>query len=163
MVCVCGALLCSSVNYHHLELMFNPDRIAASCTSGSFPLPPHLSSGRHSDCHQPAAQVPAAVRASSEEVHPQWHVLLPQAQQDSVHLDQTGLLLLVHLQSRLDSGQRPVSVEGLVKTGERGTVWKVMDGERCTLLPSVGEGMCWDCRSDFQTSFVRWKEAMKTL
>lgn len=134
--------MCSSVSYHDLELMLNPDQVAASCTSGSFPLPPHLSSGRHSDRHQPAAQVTAAVRASSEEVHPKRHVLLPQAQQDSVHLDQTGLLLLVHLQSRFDSGQRPISVEGLVKTGERGTVWKVMDGEQCTLLPSAGEGMC---------------------
>lgn len=109
-------------------------------TSCSFPLPPHLSSGRHPDHHQPAAQVPAAVRASSEEVHPQRHVLLPQAQQDGLHLDTTGLLLF-HLEFRRSSGQKPIPLEELVKTRERGAVWQVMDSECCTFLLSAEERM----------------------
>lgn len=100
-------------------------------TSRSFPLPPRLSSGRHPDHHQPAAQVPAAVGASSEEAHLQRHVLLPQAQQDSLHLDAAALLLLLHLhlEFRRQSGQNPIPLEGLVKTGERGTVWQIMNSE----------------------------------
>lgn len=82
--------------------------------------------GWHPDHHQPAAQVPAAVRASSEEVSLQWHVLLPQAQQDNHHLD-TSTLHLLHLEFRLESGQNPIPLEGLVKTGERGAVWQIMN------------------------------------
>lgn len=134
-----------------MDLMLKPDQVPAACTSCSFPLPPRLSSGRHPDCHQPAAKDPAAVRASAEEAHPQRHVLLPQAKQDHFHLDQTGLLL-IHLQSRSNSGQKPIAMEGLAKTRERSAVWKVMDIEYRTLLPNAEERMCGDRRSDFQTS-----------
>lgn len=142
---------CFTVTSHGMDLMFKPDLVPASCTSCSFPLPPHLSSGRHPDCHQPAAEEPAAVRAPSEEVHPQRHVLLPPAKQDPFHLEQTSLLL-IHLQSRSNSGQKPITMEGLVKAGERNAVWKVMDLEYRTLLPNAEERMCADRWSDFQTS-----------
>lgn len=95
-----------------------------------FALPPHLSSGRHPDHHQPAAKVPAAVRASSEEIPAKRHVLLPQAQQDSFHLDTTGLLLLfLLLEFRVSSGEKPVPLEGLAETRERGTVRQIRDIE----------------------------------
>lgn len=90
-----------------------------------------LSSGRYPDHPQPAAQIAAAIRASSEEVDAQWLVLLSQVQQDSFRWDTTGLLFLffIFLELRHSSRQKPVPLERLVKERESGTVWKVMSSE----------------------------------
>lgn len=90
-----------------------------------------LSSGRYPDHPQPAAQIAAAIRASSEEVNAQWLVLLSQVQQDSFRWDTTGLLFLffLFLELRHSSRQKPVPLERLVKERESGTVWKVMSSE----------------------------------
>lgn len=90
-----------------------------------------LTSGRHPDHPQPAAQIPAAIRASSEEVNAQRLVLLPQAQQDSFRWDTTGLLFLflLFLELRHSSRQKPIPLERLVKERESGKVWKVMSSE----------------------------------
>lgn len=145
-----------------LTVKARPCRCTSSCTSCSFPLPPHLSSGRHPDCHQPAAQEPAAVRVPSEEVHPQRPVLLPKAEQDRVHLEQTGLVL-VHLQSRSNSGQKPVTVEGLAEAGERAAVWEVMDSECRTFCLMLRGGCAESLGQIFRRRVQRAKQAMKTL
>lgn len=90
-----------------------------------------LSSGRYPDHPQPAAQIAAAIRASSEEVDAQWLVLLSQVQQDGFRWDTTGLLFLffLFLELRHSSRQKPVPLERLVKERESGTVWKVMSSE----------------------------------
>lgn len=90
-----------------------------------------LLSGRHPDHPQPAAQIPAANRASSEEVNAQRLVLLPQAQQDSFRWDTTDLLFLflLFLELRHSSRQKPIPLERLVKERESGKVWKVMSSE----------------------------------
>lgn len=94
-----------------------------------------LSSGRYPDHPQPAAQIAAAIRASSEEVDAQWLVLLSEVQQDSFRWDTTGLLFLffLFLELRHSSRQKPVPLERLVKERESGTVWKVMSSEERAL------------------------------
>lgn len=116
-----------------------PDGATEPQTSCSFPLPLHLSSGRHPDHHQPAAQNSAAVRAASEEARLQWHVVLPQAQQDDSHLVASVLHLILNLEFRRWSRQNPVTLEGLVKTWQRSAVWQVKDTKLCNYLLSAEE------------------------
>lgn len=119
-----------NVNKLILILRRNQTLMKLLC-SGKISVSSSLSSGRYPDHPQPAAQIAAAIRASSEEVDAQWLVLLSQVQQDSFRWDTTGLLFLffLFLELRHSSRQKPVPLERLVKERESGTVWKVMSSE----------------------------------